>query len=864
MNNHLNLFISYSHDDEQYITQFIKHISQLKENHLIEDWYDRKIPKGDDWDHVIDTNLNNSDIICMFISSHFLSSEACKKELNIALKLRQEKDVTVIPIILSHCGWKDNVDISKLQATPKDGKPIVDFANLDDALHMVYEDLKLCIENINKIKNIKFSNNFEDFLQDCEMLSYAHHNKEKININDIFIYPDLIHLNKKDKTINKDIIINSEKLLNNFIEYSNILICGENQSGKTTLSKVLIQYLKDKKFIPIYIDCKEYNFQGFFTNKLEILYKKQYEGCDFKIIEKKIIPILEDFQYLDDKSKNKAIKSINDFTYKIIIADDIFSLKFEDSSLLENFERFSIKELSPKLRNSLIKTWSNINRNQQNEYNQIYKEIDERTDLVDSSLGKILGSGIMPAYPFFILSIISNYNSIKNNINSDITSQGYCYETLIVIYLNKEGVKNDDIDTYMNFLVELSYFFYQKNKNEISYSEFNEFIEYYSNKFNLPVKTETLIKTLEKTRIINFSSLGSYRFSYSYIYYFFVAKFLSENLRENKTSNNLIKNTIEYIAKNLHVNSNAYIFIFLTHHSKDPSIIDEILTNAMVLFIPYEDAKLSKKEMKFLDSNLDFIPNALLPEKNNPEKNRNIILEQKHLSEEEHIEYETSETQEFEENETNESFSELRRAVKTVEVLGNIIKNRAGSLEKERIILIFEEAMKVYLRIISSFFQSIQHEEVQELLINHIKYSIEKNKNYKTYDENSITSEDISKSIFWSINFGVIYAFINKIIHSLGSSKLTNIIEKVCDKNDSPISFLIKQGILMWYEKSINKSQIQEISEFVKRKDFSNTADMILKYQIVEHCKMHHITEKDKQIIESRLNINKRKLIKLD
>ena len=42
-NEKLKLFISYSHDYEEHIKEFIKHIALLKNNGLIEDWYDRKI-----------------------------------------------------------------------------------------------------------------------------------------------------------------------------------------------------------------------------------------------------------------------------------------------------------------------------------------------------------------------------------------------------------------------------------------------------------------------------------------------------------------------------------------------------------------------------------------------------------------------------------------------------------------------------------------------------------------------------------------------------------------------------------------------------------------------------------------------------
>ncbi len=57
----------------------------------------------------------------------------------------------------------------------------------------------------------------------------------------------------------------------------------------------------------------------------------------------------------------------------------------------------------------------------------------------------------MPAYPFFILTVINAYETFLKPLNEEITSQGYCYQALIYIYLKKQKVKNDEIDTYLNW-----------------------------------------------------------------------------------------------------------------------------------------------------------------------------------------------------------------------------------------------------------------------------------------------------------------------------------------------------------------------------------------------------------------------------
>lgn len=151
--NPLQLFISYSHcDEDNYIKYFEKHITPLRDNGLIENWYNRKILPDKDYQDKIDNKLEDADIICLFISHNFLTSSACKDEIKNSLELQRKKGIIVIPIILSSCGWKDYKDISSLLALPKYGIPIEKWKSKNDAWLNVYEGLKRIIEQKNIIK----------------------------------------------------------------------------------------------------------------------------------------------------------------------------------------------------------------------------------------------------------------------------------------------------------------------------------------------------------------------------------------------------------------------------------------------------------------------------------------------------------------------------------------------------------------------------------------------------------------------------------------------------------------------------------------------------------------------------------------
>ena len=851
-NDKLKLFISYSHQDNHdknpYIEQFKKHIVPLKDKGLIEDWYDREILPGKDYQKEIDNNLEDADIICLFISADFLSSINCKKEKKKALELRKKRGISIIPIILSCCGWQDDEDISYLLALPTEGTPVTSFHDRNEAWHNVYIGLKKIIEEETEIRQLKITEKFKSFLQDTGMLTKAHSQKERVFLDDIFVYPELVKYDYLREYKEK---ISSEELLKNLLDYPKVVIAGEDQSSKTTLCKIIFKDLRKKNFIPVYVSDERTYFSGKLENKILRSLHEQYEGADIKKFDKeRIIPIIDNFHFA--KNKEKHIKVLSKYSCCIVVVDDIYSLNIEDEKLIRSFDYFKIRELKPSLRYELIKKWEYLTDKQIIDIhteNILYQNIDKKTELINSTLGKIIGRGIMPAYPFFILSAIITYETFATPLDQEITSQGYCYQAFIYFYLRKQGVRNDEIDIYMNFLTELSFYFYKEKKPELSPDNFTSFMNSYSEKYNLPIKQGTLLKNIGQ--IVSVDSFNNYSFRYLYLYYFFVAKYLAEHIEDSE-----IKKEIKRIMNNLHVNENAYIAIFIAHHSRNTEILEGIKNNALCLFDKYEPATLTKDEVKFFDKQVDIIVKAVLSPANiTPEKER-----AKRLKNKDKLEQSQKDVIQKEDIDKKDSLKiELRRAIKTVEVMGRIIKNRAGSLEKTKLEDIFKEAMYVHLRLLSFFFEAIKTEDEQKAIIDFISLRlgkiIERKKEKKPSDEKL---KKISIIIFWNLNFFVVYGIIDKIIHSLGSDKLTKIAKKICDEMDSPASFLIKHGILMWYKKNL---QINEFAKRINEKDFSEIAKRAIKLMVVNHCSLHLINHKDRQQIKNILGIQEKKLL---
>lgn len=139
----LTIFISYTHVDEAFKNDLVKHLDPLRRLGLIETWHDRKIKAGEEWDRVISTNLEKAELILLRVSIDFINSKYCYDiELERALERHEANKARVIPIILRPCMWQ-HTPFSKLQALPKDGKAVALWPDRDSALVDVAEGVRV-------------------------------------------------------------------------------------------------------------------------------------------------------------------------------------------------------------------------------------------------------------------------------------------------------------------------------------------------------------------------------------------------------------------------------------------------------------------------------------------------------------------------------------------------------------------------------------------------------------------------------------------------------------------------------------------------------------------------------------------------
>lgn len=143
----MRAFISYSHQDASALDRLHVHLANLQREGRIETWYDREILAGDDFDDEISRELEAADIILLLISPDFIASNYCvEREMQRALERHDAGEARVVPIIVEPCDWVEMPQLRRLKAVPKDGNPISEWANANNAYLNIVQEIRRIVD----------------------------------------------------------------------------------------------------------------------------------------------------------------------------------------------------------------------------------------------------------------------------------------------------------------------------------------------------------------------------------------------------------------------------------------------------------------------------------------------------------------------------------------------------------------------------------------------------------------------------------------------------------------------------------------------------------------------------------------------
>lgn len=161
----IDIFFSYSHKDEDLRDELAVHLSMLKRQGVIEAWHDREITAGTEWAGEIDQKMDSARVILLLISANFLASDYCYDiELNRAMERHHAGEAQVMPIVLKPVDWS-GAPFGKLQALPKNAKPVTTWDNRDEAFLNIAQGIRKAIASIRTLQLVEPKREFIADLQ---------------------------------------------------------------------------------------------------------------------------------------------------------------------------------------------------------------------------------------------------------------------------------------------------------------------------------------------------------------------------------------------------------------------------------------------------------------------------------------------------------------------------------------------------------------------------------------------------------------------------------------------------------------------------------------------------------------------------
>ena len=665
----IRLFYSYSHKDSSFREKMEKILKLLEENDGLKQWSDRSIAPGSHISDTIKQTMEKSDILAFLINGDFLASDACKEEWNYAKRLAKNGTQARIPIILKECAWKDFDDMKSLMALPQDGKPVAKFGSRDEAWRQIYEGIKNVIESLRNCFNVK-----QAFVDEITKIDFISQQKQDIKLSDLFVFPSLYgHSGQGSPYVVEEV--------NQIIKKKYALIDGGDLSGKTALCAHIFLSLVTENRPAILINLKDMESKTPSMRIYQESYSKQFGG-DFLLWMKQSdrTVILDNLSSSTNSIEHVVFAKENFDNVVVTVSSDIYRAYWHDDSRLADFANIKMSRLSHTKQEKLIRKWTGLS-------NHTASISDGKIDQIEDKINSIIiNSRIVPRYPFYVLSILQLGEGFMPN-DLKITAYGHCYYVMILAHLLKSGIakEDSDINSCINFASHLAFHIYKEghNTSPIGEEEFKNFTEGYKKKF---VIKDTTIKRLQSQ---DYGILKNRKFRNPYMYYYFLGKYLSDNSQE-------FKEIIETMAEKSYVTTNRLALIFLIHHSHDSAIIDEILLRTMLSLEDQRPAILDRKETKIFKELVRAIPQDITSE-SSVEKERQKARENRD-SVDKGDNYDPEEKEDL-----HREVNHIYRILKNNEILGQILRNKYGSLGKNRLKEIIEIIADGGLRIVKFF-----------------------------------------------------------------------------------------------------------------------------------------------------------------
>lgn len=671
--------------------------------------------------------------------------------------------------------------------------------------------------------------------------------RNPITLGELFVTPDLWEFSGK-KGQNQQRQINAENVVDEIFKSDKVLIEGLEKSGKTCLLKTLFNESVKAGKLPLYIEGARLPksaaaLREFLRKSVLSTYYKFDPDFYEQLPKNRKVIIIDDANdiQLNEEDYEVFIQFLDSNFGLIIIGAEELVYQHDPSSAfltgvkISGYRQLRLLGLGEVLRKRFVKNWLEL-------ADEAHRNVDqEEIDRICSLLNLIIRTQLLPTYPIFILLLLQQSDIQTASVQSG--SFGKLFEGVVTAILYKSSYSRIDIQAKYYYLSAFGKELHNKAAKSISKDDMSEWHKKYWDNVDIDnIKFEILLRDLISLGILE-NRQGTISFRYDYYYCFFVAYSISRELHKEEAVS-----LVSTLTQSLHHKISADIVLFLVHLTGNPVVIDKMISTCDSLFS--ESALLGLDEEFLQLQALGGAVNAIeiqddpVLNVDNENKRKDAVVVNRMPPTKSNLVNPPSP-----EDDRERYLFQLHAASKSIQILGQALRNISGSAEKDTKERAITSVVSLSRRILGEFFTNYQEENIEEL----VQFIAELQKE----NNPDLILEDLKKQVHKHL-YGqaqlVCFAMIRLLSHSIGSNNLSNTIDRLLD-DSLPINQLVKTNY--WLEVKSSSQPFPKLAILQAHKQLSgNDFNIgILRFLVAHHMYLFNVQMADKQAVASKLNI---------
>ena len=525
--------------------------------------------------------------------------------------------------------------------------------------------------------------------------------------DDLYVYPDV-----RQVELLKSSVMDRSSPLSLLDKHGRVLFFGPERCGKSALAKQLFYHLHGLGLLPILLNGATFrpsNRRAVLKLLKRAAGQQYHEGAVDRVVnaKKEIRAILVDDV---DKIRLKKGAQADAIGQLMRLADvvvliggeefrwqeiDRYSECDETKPILTDFVHAEILPLGHVRRSELVKKWHLLGVAEPDLAAVEHKIVES-----ERQISSLMRTSLLPPYPVFVLMMLSQLDAGRR-LNAQAGSHGYLYQALITQSLYGVSKNSHEIDQLFSYLTQFAVLVSGRSEGAVGVGEAAEWHRSYCEQFFVDLDFTDILSRLCRALVL-VARDGGIRFAYPYLYYYFYARHLSDTIDEEPT-----RQTVRELTRTLHLESSADIFLFLSYLSKNTFVIRTILETASGLFEGGEEVDF-KEQTRFLNGLTRQTPELVLDLQLDTDRNRKRELEAR----DERDDRLETDDRDYEFDETVGQFQVMNAAHRTIQIVGQILRNYSGSLPGDRKIALCRACASLSYRVIGFVLELVnQHGE---------------------------------------------------------------------------------------------------------------------------------------------------------